>query len=72
MGNFRLDKSLMTGEPIKLYKVKCVCGHTISFLSNYKCICNHCGRMVYASKKNEFKDKLLKEIKKNEKGNTCR
>lgn len=56
--------STFTGEPIKLLKVKCECGHTISFLSNHYVICTHCGRKVYPTKKSEFKDKLLKEIKR--------
>lgn len=56
--------STFSGEPIKLLKVKCKCGHTISFISNHYTICNHCGRKVYPTKKSEFKEKLLKEIKR--------
>ena len=56
--------STFSGEPIKLLRVKCKCGHTLSFISNHYTICNHCGNKVYPSKKCEFKDKLMKEIKK--------
>lgn len=62
--NFRDDISAFTGERIKLFKVKCKCGHVISFISNHFMICNHCGRKVYPTQKSEFKDKLLKEIRK--------
>ena len=62
MGDFKADISVFSGEPVILKKVKCKCGHVIAFISNGKCICRHCGRMVYASKKKEFEEKLLKEI----------
>lgn len=68
MEDIVIEKSFNTGEPIKLHRVKCKCGHTLCFVSNNNRICNYCGRMVYATKKKEFKDKLLKEIKKNERG----
>ena len=58
------EVSTFSGEPIKLLKVKCKCGHTLSFISNHYTICSHFGNKVYPSKKCEFKDKLLKEIKK--------
>ena len=58
------EVSTFSGEPIKLLKVKCKCGHTLSFISNHYTICSHCGRKVYPTKKTEFKDKLLKEINK--------
>lgn len=61
---FRDEISTFSGEVVRLYKVKCKCGHTISFLSNHFVICKHCGRKVYPTKRSEFKDKLLKEIKK--------
>lgn len=56
--------STFSGELIRLYKVKCKCGHIISFLSNHYIICSYCGRKVYPTKRSEFKDKLLKEINK--------
>lgn len=58
------ERSPFTGEPIKLFKVKCDCGHTLSFISDHYSICNFCGRKVYPSKKSEFKDKLIKEMNK--------
>lgn len=64
MGKFNYDISKYTGERVVLVKVKCKCGHVISFISNNSIICNHCGRRVYASERQEFKDKLMKEINK--------
>ena len=61
---WREEKSTYSGETIRLYKIKCECGHTISFLNNHYAICRHCGRKVYPTKRCEFKDKLLKEIRK--------
>ena len=63
---FTDDFSTYTGEPINLVKVKCKCGHSIGFIKNHSMVCSYCGRLVYATKKDEFKDKLLKEIKRNE------
>lgn len=71
MGRFNDDISTFSHERIRLYKVTCKCGHVVCFISNNKMICNHCGRTVYATKKKEFKDKLIKEIRKNERKNTC-
>lgn len=59
-----VERSYITGELISLHRVKCKCGHTLCFVSNNKKICRHCGRVVYATKKREFKDKLMKEMKK--------
>lgn len=64
MADYNDTISSFTGEKIKLYRVKCECGHVINFVSNHYAICNHCGRKVYPTKKTEFKDKLLKEINK--------
>ena len=61
---FKEDVSLLTGEPIILIKTKCKCGHTMTFIKNHYAICSHCGRKVYPTKKSEFKDKLIKELKK--------
>ena len=62
--DFKDEISAFTGEKIRLLKVKCKCGHVISFLNNHYAICRHCGTKVYPTKKSEFKDKLMKEIKK--------
>lgn len=54
-----------TGERVKYVRKSCVCGHSITFLSNKPTICRHCARTVYPTKECEFKEKLKKEIKKN-------
>ena len=46
------------------FKVKCKCGHIKIIINRPYAICEYCGRKVYRSKKDEFKDKLEKEIKK--------
>lgn len=60
------DRSAVTGEKVVFHKVMCDCGHSLSFLSNHFIICGYCGKKVYPTKKSEFKDKLMKEIKKYE------
>lgn len=45
----------------------CRCGHRIIMTSKVdKTICSWCGNWVYKNKKDEFKDKLRKELRKNE------
>lgn len=46
------------------YKVKCKCGHVVIIIKRSWVMCSWCGRKIYRSKKDEFKDKLKKEIKK--------
>lgn len=53
-----------TGEKVKLLKKKCICGHSMTFLSQNPALCRHCGRMVYPTKFSEFKDKLIRERRK--------
>lgn len=50
-------------------KVACKkCGHIIIFHTRYtKLICTHCGHMVYKNDKEEFKDKMKKQMKKEKK-----
>ena len=51
-------------QAIDKYKVKCkYCGHSILIVNRSYCVCDWCGHKVYRSKKDEFKDKLKKEIK---------
>lgn len=46
------------------FKIKCShCGHTMYLVNRNYCICDWCGHKVYRSKKDEFEDKLSKEIK---------
>lgn len=44
------------------------CGKSCYFSRNCKCICSHCGHMIYPTKKCEFKDKveMLKRKKERE------
>lgn len=60
------DISFYTKQRIKPVKVTCKCGHVLAFISNKPRFCNHCGKIVYPTKRCEFKEKLLKEIKKYE------
>ena len=48
-----------------LLVVKCKCGHSITFTTNYQRTCSWCGRLVYPNKKMEFKERLKKEMRKN-------
>lgn len=41
------------------------CHHSLYFIKNHPAICNHCGTVVYPSKRSEFKAKMKKEIIKN-------
>ena len=50
-------------EKLANFKIKCKCGHVIVMVNRTYCICNWCGRKVYRSKRDEFKDKLKKCIK---------
>lgn len=45
---------------------KCKCGHTLSFLEKHPRTCGFCGRLVYPTKELEFKEKLKREMRKNE------
>ena len=51
-------------DKLNKYRVKCKCGHTLTLISRKYEICTWCGRKVYRSKKDEFLDKLKKEIRK--------
>lgn len=53
---------------LKDYKTICKCGHRMLIPYHIdKMICSWCGNYVYRNKRVEFKDKLKKEMKKNEK-----
>lgn len=54
----------LTREKVNLIRVKCECGHVLSFLSQHPVVCRHCGKLVYPSKRCEFKNKLMKELRK--------
>lgn len=49
-------------------KVHCKhCGWTLNFIYHKKQICPRCQHYVYPTKRDEFKDKLRKKMKDNEK-----
>lgn len=53
------------------YKYKCACGHVIPiypFEKRQSKVCRWCGRLVFSDKKEEFKHKLSKEMKKLQEG----
>lgn len=53
-----------TGENVNLRRVKCQCGHVLTFLSQHPVVCRVCGELVYPTKKCEFIEKMKKELKK--------
>lgn len=50
-------------EALSQYKVKCKCGHVVVLIHRPYSICDWCGRKVYRSKRDEFKDKLERKLK---------
>jgi len=57
-----------TKEKVRSYRVVCGnCGHTVSFLRNAPLICNWCRHTVYPTKKTEFREKLILELRKKDK-----
>lgn len=53
---------------LKDYKTTCMCGHRMLIPYHIdKMICSWYGNYVYRNKRVEFKDKLKREMKKNEK-----
>ena len=54
-------------EEIYSHKRQCSCGHKVFIHpKRSKALCSWCGHYVYKDKKEEFKNKLLGEIRKNE------
>lgn len=53
-----------TGENVNLVRVKCKCGHVLTFLTEHPVVCRTCGKLVYPTKRCEFKNKLIKELRK--------
>lgn len=63
------EKKYLTYKEIedcsKAFRVKCKCGHSVMITNKYKrLICSWCGKYVYLNKKDEFKNKLGRLIKK--------
>ena len=47
------------------FMYRCSCSHTQLIPYNVeKVMCSHCGNWIYKNKKDEFKDKMLKELRK--------
>ena len=61
----RYDEDTKIFKEISNFKVKCSCGHTFA-TTKEKDLCSWCGNYVYKDKKNEFAEKLMKEIKTKE------
>ena len=61
----RYDEETKIFKEISNFKVKCSCGHTFA-TTKEKDLCSWCGNYVYKDKKNEFAEKLMKEIKTKE------
>ena len=55
-----VDKGFL--DYISKNRVKCQCGHSLEMFSR-STICNWCGRKVYRSKKDEFKEKLERKMR---------
>ena len=65
MQDYKINSSRKLIEALSHYKVKCSkCGHVIILVKQKWTICKVCGTKVYKSKKDEFEDKLRKEMKK--------
>lgn len=61
----RYDEDTKIFKEISNFKVKCSCGHTFA-TTKEKDLCSWCGNYAYKDKKNEFAEKLMKEIKTKE------
>ena len=49
-------------EYISKVTIKCRCGHSVSIYNRFRReICSYCGRMVFLTKKDEFKYKLKRK-----------
>lgn len=69
MNNFNFNEMTAYIDAINKRKVKCDCGHSLIILPKkfnkrgYN-ICTHCGNKVFKEQRDEFKDRLLKEMKR--------
>ena len=61
---FNKDISRISGEEVKLERSVCECGHVMSFIKPHSQTCHHCGRLVYPNKKIEFREKMLRSLRK--------
>lgn len=61
------EESKRLQNELDQYRVYCKCGHSIyiyPFEHINKKLCTHCNNFVYVNDREEFKDKLRKEMKK--------
>ena len=58
----RIKGFTRTGE-VNPVKRKCRCGYTISFIIPKRVICPNCKHYVYPTDKEEFRERLKKELK---------
>ena len=51
-------------EYTSLVTAKCKCGHSVTIYNRYRRdTCSHCGRMVFLTKKDEFKYLMERKMK---------
>lgn len=53
-------------DEVNFFKIKCKCGHVLTFLKNHSATCKYCGRLVYPTPKCEFFEKLERKIRRYE------
>jgi len=51
---------------VDFIKIKCKCGHMMTFLKPFPATCRNCGRVVTPIRRNDFKENLLKVREKHE------
>lgn len=61
MNAFERDTKIF--QEISKHKIKCSCGHVFATMKE-KDLCSWCGKYVYKNKKNEFKEKMIQEMKR--------
>lgn len=66
LGQLSFKDVVKYSEEVNKYKYLCECGHRVFIHpQRNKTLCSWCGHYVYKDKKEEFKNKLLGEIRKN-------
>ena len=62
---YRKIEDAYVEDNVEFVSTKCKCGHTVTFLSRHPRICTYCGRLVYASQEDEFKEKMKIMLRRN-------